>query len=176
MIFSPTRLEGAYIIEMERRVDERGFFARTWCAHEFARHGLADTLVQCGMSHNVKRGTLRGMHYQRAPFGEEKVVQCLAGAIHDVIVDLRSSSSTYCQWLGVELTAHNGRMIYVPPGFAHGLITLADDTRVGYFMGREHAPQAEAGVRFDDPAFGIDWPLPVSVISERDRQWPDHVP
>lgn len=176
MIFSPTRLKGAYIIDMEHRIDERGFFARTWCAEEFARHGLESRLVQCGMSHNVTRGTLRGMHYQRAPLGEDKVVQCLMGAIHDVIIDLRPSSPTYCQWLDVELTAHNGRMLYVPRGFAHGLMTLADETRVGYFMTGAHAPQAEAGVRFDDPLFGIRWPLPVSVISQRDRQWPDYVP
>jgi len=160
---------------MARHADQRGFFGRNWCTTEFVQHGLSGSLRQCNISYNVKRGTLRGLHYQHPPHAEDKLVHCLTGAIYDVVVDLRPESDTYSRWLAVELTADNGRMIYIPQGLAHGFITLADDTRVGYFITSDFTPSAQAGLRYDDPAFAIDWPIPVSVISERDRHWPNHV-
>jgi dTDP-4-dehydrorhamnose 3,5-epimerase len=176
MIFQQTELPGAYIIELEKRADERGFFARAWCLREFTAHGLTAQLVQANISYNKQRGTLRGMHYQAKPFAEVKLVRCTRGAIYDVIIDLRRDSPTYLRWIGVELTAAGHRMLYVPEGFAHGFQTLSDDAEVMYQVSQYYTPDAEGGVRYDDPAFGIDWPLEVAVISEKDRRWPDYQP
>ena len=172
MIFTPTGLEGAYLIEPERLDDERGYFARTWCAREFAQHGLDTNLVQCGVAHNRHRGTLRGMHYQRPPHEECKLVRCTRGAVYDVIVDLRPESSTRGCWKGFELSVDNGNMLYVPGGFAHGYLTLADATDVFYQMSAFHHAESEAGMRWDDPAFAIQWPMDTpAVISQRDRDF-----
>ena len=173
MIFTETRLAGAYVIDPERREDERGFFARVYCEEEFRAHGLMPHIAQANISHNRLRGTLRGMHYQRPPHGEAKLVRCTRGAIHDVIVDLRPDSPTYLQWIGVDLTADNRRMLYVPEMFAHGFVTLEDDTEVTYQVSEFYTPGAEGGIRWDDPALGIEWPVEVRVISEKDRSWPD---
>jgi dTDP-4-dehydrorhamnose 3,5-epimerase len=172
MRFSETELCGAWLIEPTPARDERGFFARTFCVKEFKEHGLATRFVQHNGSQSATRGTLRGMHFQRAPHSEVKVVTCLKGAIWDVIIDLRPQSPTYRQWRGFELTAANRRQLYVPKGFAHGFQTLCDDVEVGYLISAFYAPAAASGVRHDDPAFAIDWPLPVSAISEKDRTWP----
>jgi len=173
MIFIETKLKGAFIIEPERMKDERGFFARTWCKREFEAHGLNSNLVQCNISFNKKRGTLRGMHYQVPPHEEAKLVRCTMGAIYDVIIDLRPDSQTFKQWISVELTAENRKMIYVPEGFAHGFLTLEDNTEVFYQMSEFYAPECARGVRWNDPAFCIKWPIDIRVISERDRQYPD---
>ncbi|NWF79391.1 MAG: dTDP-4-dehydrorhamnose 3,5-epimerase [Chloroflexi bacterium] len=175
MIFIETELKGAHIIELERREDNRGFFARTWCQQEFAAHGLAAHIVQVNLSYNHTRGTLRGMHFQTAPYAEAKLVRAVRGAIYDVIIDLRPDSPTYKRWIGVELTADNHRALYVPEGFAHGFQTLEDHTDVLYAMSAFHTPFAASGLRYNDPAFAITWPLPVSVISERDTSWADFV-
>ena len=172
MQFIPTELEGAFIIEPERIEDARGFFARSWCAAEFESRGLAGHIVQCNISFNRRRGTLRGMHYQKAPYAEAKLVRCTLGAIYDVMVDLRPDSPTYRRWTGVELTAENRRMLYVPQGFAHGFQTLADGSEVFYQMSQAYEPQAAAGFRFDDPAVGIRWPIAAGIISEKDRSLP----
>jgi dTDP-4-dehydrorhamnose 3,5-epimerase len=172
MIFTETKLRGAYIIEPELIEDERGFFARTLSAEEFSAHGLNPNIAQCNTSLNKRKGTLRGMHYQIAPDEEAKLVRCTAGAIYDVIIDLRRDSPTRAQWFGVELTFQNRLMVYVPAGFAHGYQTLADDTEVFYQVSEYYHPESARGVRWDDPAFGIEWPLPISVISERDRAHP----
>jgi dTDP-4-dehydrorhamnose 3,5-epimerase len=168
-----TSVDGAWIVEPERHADERGFFARTWDAEVFERHGLESQLVQCSISHNTRRGTLRGMHYQAAPHEETKLVRCTTGAIFDVAVDLRPDSPTYTRWFGVELSAENRLALYIPKGCAHGFLTLEDDTEVLYQMTEVWAPDAARGVRFDDPAFGIRWPGEVAVINERDRAYPD---
>jgi dTDP-4-dehydrorhamnose 3,5-epimerase len=173
MRFTPTELAGAYVIDIEPRADDRGFFARTWCQNEFAQHGLVATIAQANMSYNHKRGTLRGMHFQRAPHAEVKIIRCTRGALYDVIIDLRPESPSYKRWIGVELSAANYRMLYVPEGFGHGFQTLEDDTEVAYNVSQFYTPGAEGGVRYNDPAFGIEWPLPVSVISEKDAAWPD---
>jgi dTDP-4-dehydrorhamnose 3,5-epimerase len=173
MIFTETQLPGAFIIEPQRLEDERGFFARTWCAREFEEHRLSPRLAQCSISFNRRRGTLRGMHYQAAPHAEAKVVRCTRGAIYDVIIDLRPGSPTYTQHVAVTLTAENRAMVYIPEGFAHGLLTLENDTEVLYLISEFYAPEHARGVRYDDPAFGIDWPMQVQVISERDRAYPD---
>ncbi len=173
MIFTETELKGAYIIDIERREDDRGFFARTWCQQEFEAHGLVARVVQANTSYNRRKGTLRGMHYQRAPHAEAKLVRAVRGAIYDVIIDLRPDSPTYKRWIGVELTADNRRALFVPEGFAHGFQTLEDDTDVIYQVSAFYTPGAEGGVRYNDPAFAIEWPLPVSVISEKDAAWPD---
>ena len=173
MRFEETNLCGAWLIEPEPAHDERGFFARTFCVREYGERGLTTQFVQNSTSHSNARGTLRGMHFQRAPHAEVKVVSCLQGALWDVIIDLRPESPTYRRWQGFELSAANQRQLYIPAGFAHGFQTLCDDTRAGYLISAFYVPQAAAGVRYDDPAFGIDWPLPASVISEKDRSWPD---
>lgn len=173
MKFTPTPLPGAFTIDLERREDERGWFARTFCVEEFAAHGLPTELVQASMSLTRRAGTLRGMHYQRAPDAEDKLVRCVHGAIWDCIVDLRPESPTYCEWFGAELSAGNGRMLLVPKGFAHGFVTLADDAAVSYQMSAFYAPASQSGARWNDPAFGIEWPVPVIDMSDRDRQWPD---
>jgi dTDP-4-dehydrorhamnose 3,5-epimerase len=172
MEFTKTSLAGAMLIDIRKLGDERGYFARTFCAEEFGKAGLVTDFPQANHSHNVRAGTLRGMHFQRAPHAEVKVVRCVRGALHDVIIDLRPESPTYRRWEGFELTAANGRMLYVPAGFAHGFQTLEDDTDAAYMVSHPYTPGAEGGVRFDDPAFGIAWPLPVSTISEKDAAWP----
>lgn len=176
MIFTETKLAGAYIIEPERFTDERGFFARAFDQEAFAARGLNTAIVQCNISYNRLRGTLRGMHFQAAPHAETKLIRCTAGAIYDVIVDLRPNSTTFCQWISVELSADNRRLLYVPEGFAHGLQTLADDTEVFYQMGAPYVAEAARGVRYNDPAFGIEWPLPVTAIADRDRDYEDFRP
>ncbi|NJN15544.1 MAG: dTDP-4-dehydrorhamnose 3,5-epimerase [Oscillochloris sp.] len=173
MIFSETELSGAYTIDIQKFEDDRGFFARTWCAKTFAEHGLKAEIAQANMSYNRLKGTLRGMHFQRPPHAEVKIIRCTRGAIYDVIIDLRPDSATYKRWIGVELTAENYRMLYVPEGFGHGFQTLADDTEVAYNVTAFYTPGAEGGVRYNDPAFGIAWPLPVTVISPKDTAWAD---
>jgi dTDP-4-dehydrorhamnose 3,5-epimerase len=176
MIFTQTHLSGAYIIDIEKREDSRGFFARAWCVQEFGEHGLDTNLVQANISLNLKKGTLRGMHFQRAPYEETKLVKCTKGSIYDVIVDLRPNSATYKHWIGFELTADNHRMLYVPKNFGHGFQTLNDDTEVAYLVTQFYSQPAATGVRYNDPAFNIVWPLPVTVISENDQSWPDFTP
>lgn len=173
MIFTETKLAGAFIIEPERIEDERGFFARTFCVEEFKAHSLNPRLVQCNISFNKKKGTLRGMHYQVAPYEEAKLVRCTMGVIYDVIVDLRPDSPTFKQWVAVELTEKNRKMIYILEGFGHGFQTLEDDTEVFYQMSEFYHPERARGVRWNDPAFGITWPLPDLIISERDRTYSD---
>jgi dTDP-4-dehydrorhamnose 3,5-epimerase len=173
MIFTETRLQGAYLIDIEKREDHRGFFARTWCQHEFGEHGLVARLVQANLSFNRQRGTLRGMHYQTPPYAEAKLVRCTRGAIYDVIVDLRPDSPSFKQWIGVELSAVNYRMLYVPEGFAHGFQTLEDNVEIMYQVTQFYTPEAEGGIRYNDPALGIMWPLEVTVISEKDAAWAD---
>jgi dTDP-4-dehydrorhamnose 3,5-epimerase len=172
MIFTETRLHGAFIIEPELIEDERGFFARTWSQTEFVRYGLNPRVVQTNLSFNQRRGTLRGMHFQAQPHEEAKVVRCTAGSIYDVIVDLRPESPTFRQWIKAELSANNRLMLYVPESFAHGFQTLEDDTEVAYQISEYYHPESARGVRWDDPVFGIDWPLEISVMSERDRSHP----
>lgn len=176
MKFTETALRGAWAIEIEHLEDERGWFARTFDAREFAAHGLRPEVVQCNSSFNVQRGTLRGMHYQSHPHGEPKLVRCLRGAIFDVAVDLRPDSPTFKRWHAVELTAENNLSFYIPEGVAHGFLTLRDESEVFYQMGHEYVPDAAHGVRFDDPAFAIEWPIMDVdlVISERDRSYPDY--
>lgn len=174
MIFRETKLKGAFIIELKRLEDERGFFARTFCQEEFRAHGLNPRVVQCNISFNKQKGTLRGMHYQIAPYEEAKLVRCTRGAIYDVIIDLRPESPTFKQWVAAELTAENRRMLYVPEGFAHGFQTLEDNTEVFYMMSEFYHPECAKGVRWDDPAFGIKWPITSNVtISVKDRNYPD---
>lgn len=173
MIFSPAKIAGACLIDIERLGDARGFFARTWCERELAAHGLDTAIAQESISWNLHKGTTRGLHFQRAPHEEVKIVRCTRGAIFDVIVDLRPDSPTFRQWQGVELTAENRRAFYVPKGCAHGFQTLADETEVAYVISAFYVPAASAGYRFDDPAFGIAWPLPATTVSENDRRWPD---
>jgi len=202
MLFIETKLKGAYLIEIQKLEDERGFFARSYCFREFEAHGLNPRVVQCNISYNAKKGTLRGMHYQVTPFEEAKLVRCTSGSIYDVIVDLRPDSETYCEWLGIELTsgssklkAHSSQpnkdcslsktpskvegltahytMLYVPEGFAHGFLTLEDDTEVFYQMSEFYAPDSSAGFRWNDPAFEIEWPMEPTVMSEKDRSYAD---
>jgi dTDP-4-dehydrorhamnose 3,5-epimerase len=175
MKYSETRLRGAFVIDLEPKEDDRGHFARVYCEREFGQHGLPQRMVQASMSFTRQAGTLRGMHYQAAPHAEDKLVCCVRGAIWDAIVDLRPQSPTYCEWIGVELTESNGRLLLVPKGFAHGFVTLVDDTRVSYQMSQPYAPAAARGARHDDPAFGIRWPVPVRHMSAKDRDWPDFV-
>lgn len=172
MRFRPTDFADAFIIEMERRQDERGHFARTMCRTEFEAKGLAADFVQTNHSHNQSSGTIRGMHFQHAPFEEAKLVRCVRGAIYDVIVDLRPGSGTFRQWRGFELTEANGDSLYVPKGFAHGFLTLVDNCDVIYQVTQFYTPGAEAGVRYDDPAIGILWPAPIRVLSPKDQTWP----
>jgi dTDP-4-dehydrorhamnose 3,5-epimerase len=177
MQFNETPLPGAWVIELDLLGDERGWFARTFDRAEFEARGMNPAVVQCNASFNAKRGTLRGMHYQAEPHGESKLVRCVRGAIFDVAVDLRTDSPSYCSWHGVELSADNRRGLYIPAGLAHGFQTLTDDCEVIYQMGHRYVPDAARGVRFDDPAFGIEWPtVPgVRTISAKDREYPDYV-
>ncbi|MGA2606305.1 MAG: dTDP-4-dehydrorhamnose 3,5-epimerase [Terriglobia bacterium] len=175
MVFVETKLEGVYIIEVEKREDDRGFFARTFCQHEFEARGLNPRVAQCSTSFNKRKGTLRGLHYQVAPYGEVKVVRCTAGAIYDVAVDLRPDSLTYKQWVAAELTEDNRRALYIPVGCAHGFQTLVDDAEVYYQISEFYHREAAKGVRWDDPAFGVQWPLRKGpIVSERDRSYADY--
>jgi len=171
--FSEQPVAGVFAVEPEPVEDERGHFARAFCAEEFAARGLDPRVAQCSVSFNRRRGTLRGLHYQSAPHEEAKLVRCIRGAIFDVAVDLRPESPTFRRWVGVELTPANGLALYVPPGVAHGFQTLADESEVWYQISVPYAPDHGRGVRFDDPAFGVEWPEPVTVVSERDRSYPD---
>lgn len=175
MIFQETAIKGAYLVEIERREDQRGFFARAWCKKEFEAHGLHTEFVQANLVVSKKKGTLRGLHYQMAPYEEVKLVRCARGAIFDVIVDVRPESPTFGRWLGVELDAGSLRMMYVPEGCAHGYQSLADDVEVFYQVSQIHVPEAERGVRYDDPVFGVEWRMEPAVISEKDKSWPDYV-
>jgi dTDP-4-dehydrorhamnose 3,5-epimerase len=175
MIFTPTRLQGAYLVDVERRADERGYLARTFCEREFAERGLSMRIVQSSTIYSPRRDTLRGLHYQEAPHAEIKLVRCTRGSIFLVMVDLRPGSATRNDWLGVELDARGERLAYVPEGFAQGYQTLEDNTEVLYQMSHHYVPEAARGVRWDDPAFGIQWPAAEKrIISRRDRGWPDH--
>lgn len=173
MIFLPTSLPGAFIIDIEKREDDRGFFARTWCRREFAERGLSAELAQCNTSYNRRRGTLRGMHWQAAPNAEVKLIRCTRGAIWDAIVDLRPDSPTYLDHVGVELTADSRRALYVPEGMAHGFVTLEDDSEVFYQMSEFYEPKAARGARWNDPAFRIPWPVTDPVLHPRDAAYPD---
>lgn len=172
MIFRETRLSGAFVVEPERIADERGFFARAFCQEEFERRGLNGRVVQCNVSFNARQGTVRGMHYQIAPHAEAKLIRCTRGAIHDVIVDLRPTSPTVRQWVATELSAENGFLLFVPEGFAHGFQTLVDNTEVFYQMSESFHPGSARGVRWDDPALAIRWPLPVQCIGAKDQTYP----
>jgi len=172
MIFTESSLPGAFLIDLAPVADERGFFARTYCDEEFAAKGLGMPLRQCSVSYNTQKGTLRGLHYQGPPHEEHKLVRCTAGAIFDVIVDIRPQSPHYRRWLGTHLSAQNRRALFIPPGFAHGFITLSDDAEVYYMISVPHAPQYAQGFRWSDPAFSIQWPLAPSVVSPRDAAYP----
>jgi len=172
MKFVETKLKGAFIVEPERLEDERGFFARTFCQKEFEKQGLNSRVEQCNVSFNKKKGTLRGMHYQTSPHQEAKLISCIRGGIYDVIVDLRPDSATYCQWLAVELRAQNYKMLYVPEGVAHGFQTLEDNSVVFYQMSESYNPECARGVRWDDKAFGVAWPIRPIVISAKDQTYP----
>ena len=173
MLFTETKLKGAFIIELDKLQDERGFFARSFCQREFEDHGLNPQIAQCNISYNVNKGTLRGMHYQSDPFQEAKLVRCTKGSIYDVVVDLRPDSPSFKQHLGIVLTPNTRKMLYVPEYFAHGFLTLEDNTEVFYQMSEFHAPDHARGFRWNDPSFGITWPSEVRVISDRDRNYPD---
>ena len=172
MIFQETKLKGAFIVELDKHEDERGFFARAFCAREFEEHGLCTQMVQANLSFSQKKGTLRGMHYQVPPASEPKFIRCVSGAVWDVIVDMRPDSPTYLEHIGVELSAENRKAIYVPDMFAHGNQALTDNAELLYLMGEYFTPGCARGLRYDDPALGIQWPQPVSVILEKDMAWP----
>jgi len=175
MIFNETKLPGAFIIEVKRLEDERGFFGRSFCRREFEERGLNPFVAQCNISFNRDAGTLRGMHYQATPYAEEKLVRCTRGALYDVIIDLRPESPTFKQWVSLELTEENCRMLYIPKGFAHGFQTLVDETEIFYQMSAFYHPDSSRGVRWNDPAFGIQWPeTERAILSDRDRVWPDY--
>jgi dTDP-4-dehydrorhamnose 3,5-epimerase len=171
--FTETHLSGAFIIEPEKFEDDRGFFARTFCQKEFAAHNLIGEVAQCSVSFNRKKGTLRGMHYQVAPFEESKLIRCIRGSLYDVIIDLRPESPTFKQYVAAVLSAENGKMLYVPEGFAHGFETLEDGSEVFYQISKSYSPEHARGVRWNDPAFGIQWPEAPTIILERDRNYPD---
>lgn len=173
MLIEPTSLAGAHVLRIKRHIDERGFFARTWCAHELEQHGLVARIAQSNTSFNEQAGTLRGMHFQSHPFEEVKIVRCTKGAIFDVIVDIRPTSPTYKEWFGIELNEVNRDSLYVPKGFAHGFITLQDKTEVVYLMSDFYVPGSERGYRHDDPTFAIRWPHPIGDLSAKDKNWPD---
>nr|WP_301287807.1 dTDP-4-dehydrorhamnose 3,5-epimerase [Paenibacillus sp. MSJ-34] len=176
VIFRETPLSGAYLIEMDPIRDGRGFFARTYCRETFAAKGLNPHIEQCNLSYNRRRGTIRGMHFQREPYAEAKLVHCIRGAIYDAIIDLRPQSATYKRWFAVTLTGYDRIMLYVPEGFAHGFQTLQDHTEVMYQMSRAYHPEASAGIRWNDAQFQIEWPLECTVISGRDRSYPEYAP
>lgn len=172
MLFTETKLKGAFILEPQKLEDDRGFFSRSWCRREFEAHGLNPGLAQCNISFNKQKATLRGMHYQLAPYEEAKLVRCTSGSIYDAIIDLRPESPTFRQYFGLILTADSHKMLYVPEGFAHGFLTLEDNTEVFYQISEFYSREHERGVRWNDPAFGIQWPLPPYTISDRDRSYP----
>ena len=176
MIFHETRVAGVFEVHLEQKTDDRGFFARAWCQREFESRGLNPNVVQCNISFNRHKGTLRGMHYQTEPHTEAKLVRCTRGAVYDVALDLRAQSPTYRQWVAAELTSEKRNMMYIPEGCAHGFLTLAGDTEVSYQMSNFYTPDAGRGVRWNDPVFQIDWPAPIEVISARDRSYPDFTP
>ena len=176
MKFIETPLKGAYLIELEKRGDERGFFARAFCKNEFTALGLNNEIVQINNSLSRDKGTLRGMHYQLAPKAEDKIVRCIKGSLFDCIIDLREDSPTFCKWFGTELSAENRNMLYVPKGFAHGFITLQEDTEAFYLVTEFYAPDKERGVRYNDPKFNITWPIEPIVISDKDKNHPDFNP
>lgn len=171
MLFKETKLKGAFVIEMEKLKDERGYFARAWCQREFQRHGLDACLVQCNVSDSIEKGTLRGMHYQDPPYAETKVVRCTRGAIYDVMIDLRPDSPTFLQWIAETLTPDNGKMMYVPKGFGHGFLSLADHSMVFYQVSEFFAADYARGLRWNDPQLNITWPGEVTVISKKDQEW-----
>ncbi|MEO5754815.1 MAG: dTDP-4-dehydrorhamnose 3,5-epimerase family protein [Chthoniobacterales bacterium] len=175
MIFTETPLKGAFVIDLEPHRDARGFFARSYCRRQFEAHGLNPAIAQCNFSFNQTRGTVRGMHFQKAPARETKLVRCVRGGIHDVIIDLRPESPTYCQPFTIKLNAETYRALFIPELFAHGFQSLLDDTLVEYQMGDYYAPENGSGFRHDDPAFAIQWPLAVSSISEQDMTWPEFI-
>lgn len=172
MIFTKTTLKDAFVLELEKKGDERGFFARTYCREEFRDSGISFVPVQANISYNHQKHTLRGMHYQAAPYEEAKLVSCVKGAIYDVIIDLREDSLTFREWFGIELNAINRKMLYIPKGFAHGFLTLEGDTEVSYLMSEFYKPGAGMGIRWDDPYYNIQWPVKAEVISEKDKNWP----
>jgi dTDP-4-dehydrorhamnose 3,5-epimerase len=174
MKFTPTDIQDVFVVDLEKREDDRGFFARGFCAREFESHGMIPQVVQANISYNRYKGTMRGMHYQVSPCEETKFLRCTKGSIYDVIIDMRPDSPTYCKWFGVELTDKNYKMLYVPRNFAHGFQTLEDDTEVMYLVSEFYAPETERGVRYNDPRFNIQWPLPVTQISDKDAKWPDY--
>jgi dTDP-4-dehydrorhamnose 3,5-epimerase len=175
MIFRKTKLKGVFIIELEKHKDERGYFARTWCENEFKANGLNSSLAQANTALSFQKGTLRGMHYQTAPYEETKIIRCIRGSVFDVVIDIRPDSITYCQWLGIELSSENHTILYVPEGFAHGYKTLENNSEVFYLVSQFYTPDAERGIRWDDPAFNITWPeTPDLIISEKDKNWPDY--
>jgi dTDP-4-dehydrorhamnose 3,5-epimerase len=173
MKFTPTDIQDVFIVELEKREDDRGFFARGFCQREFEEHGMIPQVVQANISYNKYKGTLRGMHYQVSPCEETKFLRCTKGSVYDVIIDMRPESKTYKKWIGVELTDQNYKMLYVPRNFAHGFQTLEDETEVMYLVSEFYAPQTERGVRYNDPSFNIQWPLAVAQISDKDAGWPD---
>ena len=172
MQFIPTTLPGVFVIDLKKITDDRGFFARAWCRDTLAAQGLNPNQTQLNVGYSHKKGTLRGMHYQKAPHAEVKIVRCTRGAVFDVAVDLREGSATRGQWFGVELSAENGKQLYIPEGFAHGYQTLEDETEMYYMTSAFYTPDAVRGVRFDDPAFGIQWQLPAAMVSQQDLKWP----
>lgn len=174
MIFTPTKFKGAFIIDLEKREDDRGFFARTFCLNEFKDQGINIEIRQANTNLSTKKGTIRGMHYQNHPYEEDKIVRCTKGALYDVIIDLRKDSPTYKQWIGVELTEKNHRALLVPKGFAHGFLTLEDNTEANYLVSQFYTPGAESGIRYNDPQFGIEWPIKPIVISDKDANHPDY--
>ncbi|HKP47725.1 MAG TPA: dTDP-4-dehydrorhamnose 3,5-epimerase [Pyrinomonadaceae bacterium] len=173
MIITETKLAGALIIEPSLYPDERGFFASVWTEDKLAEHGVQEKFVAANLSYNKKRGTLRGMHYQAVPYGQGKLMSCTRGAVYDVGIDLRPHSATFKQWIGLELTAENRRMLYLPPEFAHGYLTLADDSELSYLVTNVYAPQSSRGVRWNDPAFSVEWPQSEMIMVARDRDYPD---
>ncbi len=173
MIFTKTNLQGAYIIDIEKKEDNRGFFARTFCANEFADNNLESKFVQANTSFNYKKGTLRGMHYQKSPYEEDKLVRCTRGSIFDAIIDLRKDSPTYKKWFGIELSAENRKSLFVPKGFAHGYMTLEDNSEVTYLVTQFYTPDADSGIKFNDPAFNIEWPITPVLVSEKDLNHPE---
>ena len=175
MIFTETKLAGAFVINMEKRADERGFFARTFCANEFAKHGLRTNIPQCNMSLSLQKGTLRGMHYQIDGAEEAKLIRCTRGSILDVIIDIRPNSTTYCEHIAVELSQQNYKMLYVPEGFAHGFITLENDVEVAYQVSQFYTPGKEKGIRWNDPLFNIDWHTKSPIVSEKDAEHTNYI-
>jgi dTDP-4-dehydrorhamnose 3,5-epimerase len=176
MIFKKTKLKGVFIIELEKHEDERGYFARVWCKNELKVNGLNSNLAQANTALSLQKGTLRGIHYQIAPYEETKIIRCIRGAVFDVVIDLRPNSITYCEWFGVKLSSDNHTMLYVPEGFAHGYQTLENYSEVFYLVSQIYTPGAEKGVRWDDPVFNIKWPeMSDLVISEKDKNWPDYL-